>query len=64
MPTTVPGLPLLASEDPFVDDATGRGTGGALGMQVRALEGVGHRWAPQATAEAAVAIGGLGRPVG
>lgn len=58
-PTTAPGLVLLATDDPFGDDAVERQAAQALGAQVQVLEGVGHWWALQKPAEAASILTGF-----
>jgi pimeloyl-ACP methyl ester carboxylesterase len=55
-PTAAPGLVLVATADPFGDEAASRQVAGALGAQVRVLGEYGHWWALQAPAEAAAAL--------
>ena len=52
-PTAAPGLVLLATDDPFGNEAASRRGAKTLGAQVQVLEGVGHWWAFQKPAEAA-----------
>ena len=55
-PTAAPGMVLLATADPFGDEAASRQVAGALGAQVRVLGEYGHWWALQAPAAAAAAL--------
>ncbi len=46
-PTAAPGLVLVPTEDPFVDEKMSREMADRLGAKVERLEGLGHWWAYQ-----------------
>ena len=55
-PTMVPGMVLLASEDPFGNDQVNRALARELGASVSVLPGLSHFWALEGPDEAAAAL--------
>jgi pimeloyl-ACP methyl ester carboxylesterase len=58
-PTKAPGLVLIATEDPFADEAKSVEVASTLGARVERLDGLGHWWALQDPQRGAAAISGF-----
>lgn len=55
-PTAAPGLVLVPTEDPFVDEQMSRDVADMLGARVERLEGLGHWWPLQDPVRAAAVL--------